>query len=217
MILSKNTIDMIIGFEVTSEAWYNKKFTHPTWPGGHSGVTIGIGYDLGMNRSEQIVRDWTGEVNLNSVALLANLGGITGEAAKSKIVGLVREITIPYESAYNVFINSTLPRFCKLALNTYPGLDLLNPDTQGAIVSLVYNRGTKLNGERRIEMNNLVGLIALKDYTGISNEIKAMTRLWVGKGLPGLIQRRMDESAVVSQSVNSDLAVQNDGAVSFSV
>lgn len=68
--------------EVTSEEVYNKKYINPIWPGGDSGVTVGIGYDLGMNNRETIIMDWTGNVNLNSVSILSNLAGITGQKAK---------------------------------------------------------------------------------------------------------------------------------------
>lgn len=200
MNISQKAIDQIIEFEVTSEALYNRRYLHPIWPGGDSGVTVGIGYDLGFNSRETIIRDWTGEVNLNFVSLMADLAGVTGERAKAKCTGLVKNITVPYSAAINVFTEKTLPRYYKMALNTYPGLDELNADTQGAIVSLVYNRGTKLTGERRTEMNDLVSLIALKDYAGISDAILRMKRLW-GSELQGLITRREVEAALVADSI----------------
>jgi hypothetical protein len=33
--------------EVTSQSVYNKKYTSPIMPGGDSGVTFGLGTDLG--------------------------------------------------------------------------------------------------------------------------------------------------------------------------
>ena len=67
MQLSKKSIDAIIAFEVTSPEYYEKHYQNPTWPGGDSGVTVGIGYDLGQNNRETIIMDWTGNVNLNFV------------------------------------------------------------------------------------------------------------------------------------------------------
>jgi hypothetical protein len=217
MQLSKKSIDQIISFEVTSEEVYNKKYINPIWPGGDSGVTIGIGYDLGMNNRETIIMDWTGNVNLNSVSILSNLAGITGQKAKESLTPLVKSVVVPYSSAYNVFVNNTLPRFCKAALKVYPGLDKLNPDTQGAIVSLVYNRGNKLTGETRTEMAELVDLIAKQDYVGIASAIARMQRIWANKGLDGLLTRRRIESRIVLDSISNDLAAQYLDAHSYSI
>jgi GH24 family phage-related lysozyme (muramidase) len=204
MQLSKKTIDAIIAFEVTSPEYYEKKYQNPTWPGGDSGVTVGIGYDLGQEQRDTIVMDWTGNVNLNYVSVMAALAGITGEAAKAKLTGLVKNIVIPYSAAYNVFVSNTLPRYCKIALRTYPGLDKLNPDTQGAIVSLIYNRGNKLTGDSRTEMAELVPLIQNADYTGIADAIERMKRVWIGKeGMAGLIERREVEAKIVTDSLTS--------------
>lgn len=201
MNISNKSIEAIIGFEVTSEEYYNRNYLHPTWPGGDSGVTVGVGYDLGMNRRETIIMDWTANVNLNTVALLADQAGITGQAARLRIIGLLKQVIVPYSSALHVFTNNTLPRFYRAAIQVYPGLDLLNADTQGAIVSLVYNRGNKLTGDTRTEMKELVPLIACADYTGIADAIARMKRLWIGEGLDGLIARREAEANLVLQSI----------------
>ena len=222
MQLSKKSIDAIIAFEVTSPEYYEKHYQNPNWPGGDSGVTVGIGYDLGQNTRETIIMDWTGNVNLNFVSLMANLAGITGEAAKAKIAGLVKGIIVPYSAAYNVFINNTLPRFCKAALHVYPGLDKLNPDTQGAIVSLIYNRGNafgvegKPSWDSRAEMRELAPLIEAADYEGIAATIDQMKRLWVGKeDMAGLIDRREVEAKLITDSLTN--ADQLTGAHIFNV
>jgi len=56
----------------------------------------------------------------------------------------------------------------------------LHPGAAGAIVDLVYNRGTSLVGDRRREMKALVPLIAAADYKGIAAELRSMRRLWDG-------------------------------------
>ena len=208
MNISQKAIDQIIKFEVTSEELYNKRYLHPIWPGGDSGVTVGIGYDLGFNSSETIIRDWTGEVNLNFVSLMADLAGVTGERAKVKCSGLVKNITVPYSAAINVFKEKTLPRYYKMALNTYPGLEELNADTQGAIVSLVYNRGTsfgkegKPSWESRREMRELKSQIANQEYPEISETIRKMKRLWIDNDkLGGLVGRRELEATLVDDSI----------------
>jgi hypothetical protein len=40
------------------EQTYTKKYRKPVWPKGHSGVTIGIGYDAGNASKPQLRADW---------------------------------------------------------------------------------------------------------------------------------------------------------------
>ncbi|MER3498445.1 MAG: hypothetical protein C4308_07320 [Chitinophagaceae bacterium] len=47
LIISQKSIDQLIAFVISSKELYEKKYQQPTWPGGASGVTIGIGYDCG--------------------------------------------------------------------------------------------------------------------------------------------------------------------------
>ena len=103
-----------------------------------------------------------------------------------------------------------------LLIRTYPGLDKLNPDTQGAIVSLIYNRGNKLTGDSRTEMAELVPLIQNADYSGIADAIERMKRVWIGKeGMAGLIERREVEAKIVTDSLTS--ADQMTGAHIYNV
>jgi GH24 family phage-related lysozyme (muramidase) len=82
----------------------------------------------------------------------------------------------------------------------YPELELLNEDTQGALVSMVYNRGNKLEGDSRIEMKRIVEMVKNKDYDGIAEEIEKSKRHWENKGLDGLVVRREAEADLVRDS-----------------
>ena len=178
----------------------------PSWPGGASGITFGRGYDLGYNSEAQIRKDWSKHVNGNVLAFMLSCAGVKGESAKKRLNPRVKSLHITMQAAREVFENSTLPRFIKLANDTYPGLDELSEDTQGAIVSLVFNRGSSFgvqgqpSWESRREMRELAALIVAKDYEGIASTIKSMSRLWVGKGLDGLIARRHAEAALCIDS-----------------
>jgi GH24 family phage-related lysozyme (muramidase) len=99
--------------------------------------------------------------------------------------------------ALDVFQRVTVPRFSDLTARTYPGLDQLHPDAAGAIVSLVYNRGASLTGDRRREMAALKPLVAAKDYQGIASRIRAMKRLW--PAAKGLRLRREAEAGLVER------------------
>ena len=90
------------------------------------------------------------------------------------------------------FINETKKAF--------PGVEKLHPDAFGALVSLVFNRGGSTIGPSRLEMLNIKKAI-ISDRNDIYNYIAAqiidMKRLWVNKGLDGLLVRRNEESALV--------------------
>ena len=197
-MVSKRAIDLILDSEGCDLS--------PSWPGGASGVTYGHGYDLGYNSEEQIKRDWSAHVNGNVLAFMVSCAGVKGETAKKRITSETKILRITPDAAREVFENRTLPRYIKLAQDTYPGFDELNEDTRGAIVSLVFNRGSAFgvegqpSWESRREMRELAPLILVKDYEGIAATIKAMSRLWVGKGLDGLIARRHAEAALCIDS-----------------
>ena len=77
----------------------------------------------------------------------------------------------------------------------------MHPDAYGAIISLVFNRGTSLKGDSRKEMVNIKNLITKKDYKKIAKEFRNMKRIWVGKSLDGLLERREAEAKLVEQCV----------------
>src|SRR5215204_6101035 len=55
--VSRAGLDLLVAFEVTAPAYYEKKLRRPVWPGGESGVTVGIGYDVGVTGAKQIEQD----------------------------------------------------------------------------------------------------------------------------------------------------------------
>jgi len=83
----------------------------------------------------------------------------------------------------------------------YPELELLNEDTQGALVSMVYNRGNKLEGDSRIEMKRIVEMVKNKNYDGIAEEIEKSKRHWENRGLDGLVVRREAEADLIRDSL----------------
>lgn len=198
--LSQNAFDLIIKHEVGGGApYYNKALKRPCWPGGASGVTIGVGYDLGYNDLAQFTKDWKGIISDSDYNRLATTLGKTGDTAKAAIAS-VKDIEIQWEAALDVFKKSTLPRFISLTSKSFPGSEKLKPDAFGALVSLVFNRGGSASGDSRREMLNIKNAIASNKpdiYNFIANEIQSMKRLWVGKGLDGLLRRRDEEAAMV--------------------
>ena len=200
-MISKKATDLIIQHEVGGRAYYDKKLQAPIWAGGESGVTIGMGYDLGFNSDKQFMADWPGAINLNFINALRPTIGIKGIQAKAMLKGEILNVRIPYNTAYEVFVKSSLPRYYAMTKKIYPNMDLLNEDTQGALVSVVYNRGNKLEGDSRAEMRAIVDLIAKQDYEGIAEQIEKSKRLWENRGLDGLVVRREAEADLVRDSM----------------
>ena len=200
-VLSQKAFHLILKYEVGGGInYYNKCLKHPCYPGGESGVTIGIGYDLGYNTSYQFAEDWKGIINTESyIRLLQHLGKKSTNAKAA--IASVKDIEISWEAAEIVFKKNTLPRFIEETKKAFPNSDKLHPDAFGALVSLVFNRGASISGQSRIEMLNIRNLIASKDYEAIANEIKKMKRLWIGKGLDGLLVRRDDEASLIASCV----------------
>ena len=200
-MISKKSIDMIINHEIGGKAYYEKVLQKPTFPGGQSGVTIGLGYDLGYNTEKQFLEDWSDKLNLNFLTPLRKVIGLKGETAKQMLRGEILQVRVPYNAAYEVFIKKSLPRYYAMTKAIYPELDTLNEDTRGALVSMIYNRGNKIEGDSRKDMKAFVDLVAIKDYEGIADQIERSKRLWENKGLDGLVKRREEEADLILQSL----------------
>lgn len=203
--LSRKGLNALIGFEVGAEfendtRYYDKFLASPSFPGLQSGVTSGIGYDFGYNTKEQIRKDWEGKVNGNILAYFLSVSGLKGDIARRAITSNVKGFKVPYNVAYEVFVQSTLPRFCKLTESIYPNLKNLNPTTQAMLISLVFNRGTSLQGERRNEMRMLVAATNAAHYEKIASLFNQMKALWVGKS-DGLVKRRAKEAQLIKDSI----------------
>ena len=201
IMISSKSVDLIIQFEVGGRAYYEKALQKPTWAGGDSGITIGLGYDCGYNTEKQFFKDWGNQLTPNFLEPLRRVVGLKGEQAKSMLRGELLQVRVPYNAAYEVFVKCSIPRYYALTKAIYPQLDTLNEDTQGALVSMVYNRGNKIEGDSRLEMKAIVDMVAKQDYLGIAEEIEKSKRLWESKGLDGLVKRREAEADLVRDSI----------------
>jgi hypothetical protein len=75
---SQAAVDLIVAEEVSSQAVYQARYQHPEWPGGASGVTIGIGYDCGYSPANTIQGDWGDKLPAPMVKCLQDVAGIHG-------------------------------------------------------------------------------------------------------------------------------------------
>jgi GH24 family phage-related lysozyme (muramidase) len=91
-----------------------------------------------------------------------------------------------------VFEDVTLPTWYLRTLRIYPQAEELPGDCTAALVSLVFNRGAALSGDRRREMVAIQGLLKTGNLKEIPNQFREMTRLWPNS--KGLRRRRGEEA-----------------------
>jgi GH24 family phage-related lysozyme (muramidase) len=200
-MISRKAADLIIQFEIGGRNIYEKSYQKPTWAGGESGITIGIGADLGYMTEKEFMKVWSLHLNLNFIECLRKVVGLKGIQAKQMLRGEILNVRVPYNTAYEVFVKYDIPKYWAKTKAIYPQLDELNEDTQGALVSMVYNRGNKLEGDSRIEMKRIVEMVKNKDYEGIAEEIEKSKRHWEHKNLDGLVVRREAEADLIRESI----------------
>lgn len=206
--ISQKAVDTIIYYEVGGKDYYNKKLTKPTvpaWQTTASGVTIGCGFDLGHSTKEQIKKAWAGVLLESEVKLLQECSGYKGKSAYYTALPKVKyNITISYEKAETVFLSDTLPRFTK---QTADAFDLtptrLHPHSNGALTSLVFNRGPSLaNTDSRKEMRWIKYNISTNHEEKVPSDIRSMKRLWSPSKLKGLHLRRDAEAKLFQEGLD---------------
>lgn len=200
LVVSRRGVDLIINFEVSSKEVYDKKYQQPIWPGGDSGVTIGIGYDCGFATKDSFTKTWGGTLAAKDLNIMLGVVGLKADKAKAALAAC-QSVKIPFAKAAPVFYQSTLPAYAASTRRAYPGLDKLPPDAQAALLSLVYNRGAAINdSDSRREMKAIVPLVRSGDLKGIAAEIRNMKRLWTKPNQKGLVDRREKEAVLVENA-----------------
>lgn len=193
---SPKALRLILGFEGLNQPG--------KWPGGDSGVTIGIGYDLGYVTVDEFESDWGERLRPEVRGRLKDAVGLRAIRAKNRAPQLA-DIRVRRAPSEEVFEQRTIPLCTMRTAQAFPGFEKLPADAQGALVSLVYNRGASMvddsPDDRRREMRAIRDAVAAQDLQEIANQLRAMKRLWVGKGLDGLLTRRDAEAALVESAI----------------
>ena len=206
-MLNKKSLDLILEFEVGGgENYYNKFLKNPTWPGEQSGVTIGVGYDVGYVNKTEFANDWK-ELPQKDFDRLYKVVGVKGYNAK-ELARRLKDIVIPWDLALKVFMNKTVSKFYNLSRNTFINFDKLPEDAKGGLVSLVFNRGAALEGDRRREMKAIRNIMTRaqnfdeKTLSQIADQIRKMKRIWIGGSIEkGMSRRRDAEAKIIEESL----------------
>ena len=201
--ISQRASNLIVTFEVTNENLYNRDYHRPVWPFGQSGVTIGIGYDVGYVLKTHLVEDWREFIHVDMIERLTVACGKKGNPAK-EILASLRDIQISWQTALSQYLKKTQPLIVSETEEALPNTKLLSPDSLGALVSLVYNRGASFRMPpasdptgRFQEMRNIRTHMTEKEFGKIPGELRGMKRLWEGKPkMAGLLRRRNLEAAL---------------------
>jgi GH24 family phage-related lysozyme (muramidase) len=190
--ISERAIKLIMSFEVTSEQAYARKYQGVTWPKGASGVTIGIGYDVGYVTRTWLHEDWDGLIDPGQASSLEKACETTGARANALLPQLAT-VNIPWTPAYQQFRERTIPLYVAETMSALPNCDKLSDDSLGALVSLVYNRGASFQnaGSRYQEMRAVRQHMAQGQFKLVANDLHAMKRVWKGNpAMRGLLVRR---------------------------
>lgn len=201
--LDTDGIAFIAREETGGLSYYETITRWPHYPGLSSGITIGVGYDLRFNTEEDFRKMWGNSLIpdiLNELVRDIGKPGTKKRAQELKKMG----IQVPFKAAWPVFITKTLPRFHAETRSIYTSLDTLPLLCRCALVSIVFNRGTSLEGSRRSEMRTIRDILIKADnptleslerkkiLRDIEDEIVAMQRLWGPE--TGLYKRRQGEA-----------------------
>lgn len=200
--ISLAAVEEIIREEDSSEEIYKQHYQYPTWPGGDSGVTIALGYDLGYVSPEKIHADWSDKVGASMLASMIAVSGIKGTAAHDAAERIEHRVTIIWEKALAVFLEVDMPGWIATVRKVLMNTDKLSPDSLGALVSLAYNRGASfsLPGDRYREMRQIKALMVSSHFADIPAQFRSMVRLWPHTS--GLRGRRYREAYLFEKGLS---------------
>lgn len=115
----------------------------------------------------------------------------------------ISDITISKDNA-TILAMKMKSIYSQTVVDTYPEVLDTHPHCQGTMLSLVINRGasfTVLSPEARVEMKNIQIDFSQSNLSDIPMQIRTMKKLWVGKGLDGLIKRREGETKLFEEGL----------------
>jgi hypothetical protein len=208
--ISQKSVDLICYYEIGGgqkefEKYYSKPIV-PAWQTTSSGVTVGIGVDCGYLTKEQMVVAFTGILTDDEIKLLQSVSGYKGRSAYYNALPKVKyKVSLTWDQAQAIFNRFTLPSFTKQTANAFALTpERLHPHSNGALVSLVYNRGPSLaNTDSRKEMRWIKYNISINREDRVPYDIKSMKRLW-GPSLKGLWLRRDAESKLFQEGLDAN-------------
>jgi len=196
--VSDKAKETIIYYEVGGREYYESRLTRPevpAWRTTSSGVTVCFGVDLGQMTRDQIAETFDGIAAPHVIRALQSVSGMKGSNAYYNGLPRVRDLEFSWQQAEQVFEKRTLPRFTRLTAQTFHLTpNRLSGHENGALTSLVFNRGGSKTGASRLEMRKIDEDIAAGYAGRVPGHLRAMKRLWSPVTLRGLHLRRDAEA-----------------------
>lgn len=202
--VSVRSVEFIQEKETGGKSYYLRKMTGIIWPGGASGATVGVGFDCGYNSRAQIQAAWSSVASPAEMNALLACAGLKGAAAQAMTRRYRSAVHFTWEEAQVPFVKDTLPRFTQqtaAAFRLRP--DQLHPHSNGALTSLVFNRGPSMTGYNRRHMVLIRDALAAGKVSAVPQIFLDMRVIWQGKGLDGLLTRRRDEANLFSLGITT--------------
>ncbi len=209
--VSAESRDMIIYYEVGGKSYYEKSLSKPevpAWQTTSSGVTVGFGVDVGQMTEAQIDNAFTGTLSPVMISALQSVRGLKGRSAFYNGLPKVKNVVlVTWDQATSIFERDTLPRFTKQTKIAFDiDADQLHPSCNGALTSIVFNRGGSMAGDSRIEMREIKYELNAEHYELVPGLIQKMKRLWSYTTLKGLHLRRDAEAAMFLKGYKAQLS-----------
>jgi GH24 family phage-related lysozyme (muramidase) len=178
---------------------------NPYVPGGNtaSGITLGYGYDLGQQNAVTVRKDLNGLCTPDEITRLTAVAGKTRDAARAALPS-VADIAISRENAMRLAL-TTSERYAGDTAGIYPRAIKLHPHCQGALLSLVINRGTSFtvpSVDSRREMKEIQEDFINGTPENIPGRLESMKRLWQNSGQEGLLKRRDGEAELFRKGLS---------------
>lgn len=197
--VSKQSFEYVLGVEQYA------KF--PYVPAGRSasGITIAYGYDLGHQREAAVRNDLRGLYTGEEISKFVSVLGQTQQNARSALT-TVAHIAISKNDAMTLALRMK-KRYAEDVVEVYPQAVGLHPHCQGALLSLVINRGNSLTRpsmESRLEMRQIREDLDSNQPQNIPGRIRGMKRLWENSGQGGLLARRDKEAEFFERGLKCD-------------
>jgi hypothetical protein len=196
--ISTKASDLIVACEVTNRQTYDARYQLPIWPALNSGITIGIGYDLGQVNPSELMEDWRAYLKGKDISGLSPACGVRGSGAAALLARLA-PVKIEWDTAFAQYCSETRPRYVGATEAALANTKALTGDSLGALVSLVYNRGPSFawSGNNYREMRAIKLLMQQQQFDKIPCQIRSMMRLWVSEPKAhGLLMRREAEASL---------------------
>jgi GH24 family phage-related lysozyme (muramidase) len=198
--ISKKSAEFILSWE----AYVSKPYV----PAGDqsSGITVGYGYDLGQQTTSSAREVLSKYYSNNQVERLLTAIGKKGDQARAIVHGL-SDIIISKDNSLDMamFLKQ---RYCQKVVDAYPQAINLPPDSAGAMLSLIYNRGPSLALPKpndpidsRREMREIRDDFSAGNIRKIPGRLRSMKRLWDNQR--GLIKRREGEAQLIENEIGS--------------